>query len=114
MSKTRMTVGSRGEVMFGALNVGGGTTVKKIQTGTVSVNPPSIATVSRGVATATITGVRVGDKVYLEPPATLNDDLLFVGARVTANDTVSIYLYNPTVGAIDDGALTWDFVWLKF
>ena len=47
----------------------------------------------------------------MTPPATLNDDLLYVGARVTADDTVTVYLYNPTGGGIDDGALDWGWLW---
>jgi hypothetical protein len=77
----------------------------------VSVNPASIATVTRGSVDVTVPGIAVGDMVVCYPPAALNDDLLYVGCRVTAANTVRLYLYNPTVGAIDDGALTWEFAW---
>jgi hypothetical protein len=88
-----------------------GTDMKKVLAGSVSVDPPSIAATTRAAVAVTIVGVSVGDKVLFEPPAALNDDLLFVGARVTATDTVTIYLYNPTGGAIDDSGRTWDYLW---
>lgn len=87
----------------------GSKTIDGILTGTVSINPASIAATSRAATSVTIAGVKVGDTVVLEPPAALNDDLLYVGCRVTANDTVAVYLYNPTGGAIDDSARDWDY-----
>jgi hypothetical protein len=51
--------------------------------------------------------------VTLQPPSTLNNDLLYVGCRVTAANTLTIYLYNTTGGTIDDGALNWDYLWIK-
>jgi hypothetical protein len=87
------------------------TTIKGIYKGTVSVNPASISTVATGKISVTITGVRAGDIIHMERPDTLNDDLIFAGARVTADDTVTLYIYNPTGGGIDDGALTWNYLW---
>ena len=96
----------------GTLAVGGGTAITKITAATVSIDPASIAATSRGATTFTVTGAAVGDRISMEPPAGLNDDLVFVGARVTAADTATVYLYNPTAGAIDDGALTWNYTWM--
>ena len=111
MGKQRVT---RGELLVGALNVGGGTTVKKFKTGQVAVDPGPIASVSRGSVAVTITGLAVGDIVYFQPPAALNDDLVYHGCRVTGADTVTIYLYNPTGAAIDDTSRTWDYLWFDF
>jgi len=86
--------------------------MKKIIAASVSINPASIAATSRGATTFTVTGAVVGDRITMEPPEGLNDDLLFVGARVTAADTATVYLYNPTIAAIDDVALTWDYTWI--
>lgn len=107
MGYTRLT---RGRVLIGGFNSGSGSDVKKVATGAVSLDPGSIATVTRGTVTFTLTGAAAGDAVIMVPPATLNDDLLFVGARVTAADTVTVYLYNPTAGAIDDGPLSWTYL----
>lgn len=110
MGKNRVT---RGAALLGALNVGGGSDIRKLSAGTVSINPASIATVSRAATTFTVTGAAVGDLIFMSPPATLNDDLIFCGAKVTATDTATVYLYNPTAGPIDDGALTWEYLWVK-
>jgi hypothetical protein len=40
----------------------------------------------------------------MNPPADLNDDLLFVGCAVTGTDEGTVYLYNPTGGSINDTA----------
>jgi len=38
--------------------------------------------------------------------------LIFCGAAISAADTVSIYLYNPTGSAINDTARTFSYVWI--
>ena len=106
-----MSLWDKGRARLKSLQVGGGTLMRKIQSGTISINPPSIATITRAAVTFTLTGAAVGDRIVMEPPAALNDDLVFVGARVTAADTVTVYIYNPTAGAIDDAAQTWNYLW---
>jgi hypothetical protein len=84
--------------------------LKGIKFLTIAVDPASIPTVSTGKIAVTITGLRVGDIVVAERPDTLNDDLVYGGCRVTGNDTLTLYLYNPTGGPIDDGSLNWNFL----
>lgn len=88
-----------------------GVSIAGIRRGTVSINPASIATLTKGATIFTLTGARAGDMVLMIPPATLEDDLIPSGAIVTADDTVTVYLYNPTLGAVDGAALTWTYVW---
>lgn len=107
MSFNRVT---QGTALVGSLSVGGGTTLNKVASGTVSLNPASINATTRGAVTFTLTGADTNDIIVMNPPATLNDDLLYVGAAVTAANTVTVYLYNPTAGAIDDSALTWKYL----
>lgn len=102
----------RGKAKLGSIYIGGGTLIKKVKSGTVSINPASIATVSTAATTFTITGANVGDALIMNRPASLNDDLIDAGCAITAADTGTIYLYNPTVGAIDDGALSWIYTWI--
>lgn len=102
---------SRGPVLAGAIQLLGGDLVKRIDAGTVSINPASIAATSRGATAVTISGAAVGDRVVFSPPSGLEDDLLFVGAAVTGANTATVSLYNPTAGAIDGAALTWDYLW---
>lgn len=84
-----------------------------VKRGVVAVDPPSIATVSRGSAAVTVTGVKVGDIFIPDFQPAISDDLIFVGAKITANDTVTFYFYNPTAGAIDDAVQNWDYIWIK-
>jgi hypothetical protein len=87
------------------LTVGGGTTINKIASGTASVDFPSIAPVSTGSATFTLTGAVTSDIVILNVPA-LTNGLGFVGASVTAADTVTVYAVNTTASAIHNAAVT--------
>jgi hypothetical protein len=93
------------------LKVGGNETIKEIDRGTVAVDPGSIGATSTGTVDVTITGLAAGDFVMLMRPDGLHDDLIVSGHRVQAADTLRIYLYNPTGGAIDDGSLTWEYLW---
>ncbi len=103
---------TKGEASMGAVQVGTGDVVYGFDFGTTSINPASIATVSRGATTFTLTGAKVGDVLVCNPPAGLNDDLLYVGCAITAADTATVYLYNPTGSAIDDAAGTWTYLWI--
>jgi hypothetical protein len=47
----------------------------------------------------------------MEPPSNLESGLYPRGAKVTANDTVTVYIGNPTAAAIDGAALTWSYMW---
>lgn len=105
---------TRGIGLFGAVNIGGGNSVTKVVKGTQSLNPASINNVTRGTVTFTLTGARSGDLIHMMPPAAFNDDLIFAGCDVTADDTVTVYIYNPTAAPIDDAAQTWKYVWIKF
>jgi hypothetical protein len=82
-----------------------------LQYGTVSVDPASIAATTRLGIDVTITGLAVGDLLVMHPPVGLHDDLVLHGWRVKDDDTATIFLYNPTAGAIDDPAQTWEYEW---
>jgi hypothetical protein len=81
--------------------------------GSVSVDPPSINATSRGSIAVTVTGVSVGDVFIPEFNNSINDDLVFMGAKVTATNQVTFYFYNPTGGSIDDAAQVWSYTWIK-
>jgi hypothetical protein len=89
----------------------GGTAIKKIGTSSVNIDPPSIAANTRGTATGTITGVAVGDTIFMNPPGSLEAGLLFVGCNITGADTVTVTLYNATAGAIDGASKGWTYEW---
>lgn len=100
-----------GDLDVATLQVGTGDIIKKIEAGTVSADPGSIAAQTRGSVDVTVTGVATGDIVTMNPPDGLNTGLAYAGCRVTGADTVRVYLANITGGAIDDGSLTWDYLW---
>jgi hypothetical protein len=80
--------------------------------GSVVVDPGSIATVARGSIAVSVPGVTIGDIFIPEFQPAINDDLVFLGAKITADDTVTFYFYNPTGLAIDDVAQMWDYTWI--
>ena len=103
---------SKGEVAVGALQVGDNDMVYGIEFGTVEINPASLNATTRGATTFTLTGAATTDIIIVNPPSDLNDDLIFAGAAVTAADTVTIYLYNPTASSIDQAAATFSYCWI--
>ncbi len=103
---------SRGEVAVGGIIGSTGDVNYGLDFGTASVDPASINATTRGSVTFTLTGAKTTDIIIVNPPADLNDDLLFVGAAISAADTVSIYLYNPTGSAINETSRTFSYVWI--
>lgn len=103
---------SKGEVAVGALQVGDNDMVYGIEFGTVEIDPASINATTRGGTTFTLTGAATTDIIIVNPPSTLNDDLIFCGAAVTAADEVTVYLYNPTAGSINQAAATFSYCWI--
>lgn len=103
---------SKGEVAVGALQVGDNDMVYGIEFGTVEIDPAAINATTRGGTTFTLTGAATTDIIIVNPPSTLNDDLIFCGAAVTAADTVTVYLYNPTAGSINQAAATFSYCWI--
>ena len=102
---------TKATALVGALGVGSGDKIYGFDFGTVSLNPASISATTKGTVTFTLTGAKTTDIIVMNPPA-LNDDLVYCGAAVTADDTVTVYIYNPTAGAIDDTARTWSYFWV--
>ena len=97
-----------------ALTIGaGGTKLGKVLVGTVDVNPASLATLTSGETTVTITGAAVGDIVVMNVPASLETGLAFSGARVSAADTVAVRLTNVTAGSVDGANRTWGYMLVK-
>lgn len=63
----------------------------------------SISATSTGTSTVTVYGARSEDAVSVGLPSALSASVI-PWARVTADDTVTIYLYNPTGSPIDPAA----------
>jgi hypothetical protein len=103
---------TKGEAAVGALQIGDNDMVYGIEFGTVEIDPANLNATTRGATTFTLTGAATTDIIIVNPPSDLNDDLIFAGAAVTAADTVTIYLYNPTAGAINQAAATFSYCWI--
>ena len=71
----------------------------------ISIDVASVAAAISAEQTFTAPGVKVGDMVFVNPPAvgtaTLNAGLGVAGVRVTAADTIGIRFINATAGALD-------------
>lgn len=86
-----------------------------VQTVTVTLDPVSIPPVSRSEHIIPVFGLQNGDMVTVSPPASLDDDLLFVGYDVQLRPigtVVVVYLYNASNVAIDDPIDFWKIQYL--
>lgn len=81
-----------------------------VEYGTFVLDAASIAAAAQGIETAAITGVAVGDAVFLNARA-MEDNAAVVGGKVTDTDEVSIYINNmfDATTAVDLGSLTFDY-----
>jgi len=85
-----------------------------IVTGTVTVNPGSIADEATLDVDVTITGIETGDVlIALQPSADLIADLQQVGIWISAADTATVRLANDSGGALDEPETTWKFAYIK-
>jgi len=82
-----------------------------IEFGTFTLDPASIAAAAQGVETVTITGAKTGDQVFVNAQA-LPLMAIMAGAKVTATDTISLYLNNAydSVTAVDIASKTFDYM----
>lgn len=74
--------------------------------GSATLDFPSIAASSIETLTITVTGATVGDTVFIGAPSGIETGLIW-SAFVSASDTVTLRLFNTTVGAIDPVSATW-------
>lgn len=95
---------TKGNALTGALNVGGGTSVKKIQSGTVAVDFPSTAAYNMSSATFTITGVAAGDVLVLNTASTIG--VATTGASVFTLSHVAALSANTGVAFGTAGSAT--------
>ena len=72
----------------------------------------SVNTLTQTSFTATVTGAAVGDRVVATPPDALNARIS-VFARVTAANTVTIYLNNPSASTASLSTGTWSIAVIR-
>lgn len=82
-----------------------------LEWGTFTLDPAAIAAGAQGIETVTIDGIAVGDMVFIQAEA-LEQDISVVGSKVTADDTLSVYINNPDAGgaSVNGGNLTYNVI----
>lgn len=86
--------------------------IRGITVVSATVDLGSVAANTTETETATVPGVKTGDIVLAEKP-TLEAGLLVGTCWVSAADTVSIQVGNPTGSAIDAASETWRFTVIR-
>ncbi|MFQ5786720.1 MAG: hypothetical protein ACE5H1_01940 [Thermodesulfobacteriota bacterium] len=89
-----------------------GTFITNFKHGSVSVDPPNISGNSEASFTVTISGLVTTDRLFLTPD-TLEEQLIFKGARIISANTVTIKIANVQTGAVDGAALNWNYFAIK-
>lgn len=79
-------------------------TAERMGQATVDIGPINAGSVA--TFTISVPGAAVGDPVYVAAPDTLPAGLIW-SAHVTAADTVTVRVYNPTASAVDPPSGTW-------
>lgn len=90
-----------------------GVAVKQLNSGSVSVNPGTLAAGAELDISVTITGAAAGDIVQVMPPNAAAETGLSVAlVWVSAADTVKIRVSNlNAVAALVGGAQNWTYLW---
>jgi len=88
------------------------TSFRAMTYGTLTVDPPEIATISRGFVDVSIPGLNPQDLIICYPPADLVTTLAFAGCTPITPNVLRIYLVNPTAGNVDGASnANWGYVW---
>lgn len=80
----------------------------------LTIDPDSLAAAAQIIETVAIPGARAGDPTFVNPRA-IETQLVCQGSKVTADDVVSVYLYNGinATTAIDGGSKVYDLMIFK-
>lgn len=70
---------------------------------TATLTPTSVATITAPTQTFTVTGLKVGDMVNVNPPSQ-TAGVSLAAARVSAADTLALTFVNPTAGSVTPAA----------
>lgn len=85
----------------------------KVEFGTFTLNPTTIAAASESEVTTSFDGLASGDLVFVNPRA-LTSGLHVKGARVTASDVLGVTLRNELTTSVDGAEITYDYLVVKF
>ena len=82
------------KVVTGLVVGSNGTQITQLRVFTPTLTPASVAAASVAEQTFAVSGLTTSDKVFVEPPAETNTDIMLVSARVSAADTLALRFYN--------------------
>ena len=108
MADNRLT---RATALVGGVQIGTTSEVRGIKYDSAAIDFASVAAGETGSGTITVTGAAAGDIVVVNPPA-LTTGLGFAGAKVTAANTVTVYVVNASADTIDEGSATFTYLWI--
>lgn len=74
---------------------------------TAAIDHGDVTAVTVKEASVTVSGLRTTDMVTVNPPAALAGNLAVAGAHVSAANTLTVALSNPTASTITAGSNTW-------
>jgi hypothetical protein len=77
-------------------------------TGTFTLDPSSLTTLTGEVATITVPGVLATDVATVSPQTALTTGIIISYVRCAAN-TITMGIFNATGGTIDQASGTWNF-----
>jgi hypothetical protein len=78
-------------------------------TGSFTLDPGSLTTLTGEVETITVPGVAVGDVATVCPQSALTAGLIVSYVRCAAN-TITFSIFNATAGTVDLASGTWNFM----
>lgn len=105
--------GGGGLQILDAVQIGrAGTPIGAVIMGTFTLDIASIGAAQEAEQSVTVTGVAVGDMVYVAgPDAGLSVAVVITAAYVSAADTVKFRVLNPTAGALDPASAVFRYIW---
>ena len=84
-----------------------------LEFGTVDIEPGGVAGDAKEDTTVEVDGVETGDVVFMTAPSDLEDNLVFIGAKVTDDNEVTVSIKNLDSGETTGAEKTWGIVVLK-
>ena len=79
-------------------------------TGTVTINPASLAAGAVANETVTVTGLATTDVVAVRPPVTIEAGIHVLSSDVSAANTLRVRVFNSTAGTVDPASASWTYV----
>lgn len=82
-----------------------------VEFGTFTLNPASLAAATKVGVAVTVSGVKAGDSVFVNPQD-LDYGIVVTGAKVTADNEVTVYINNTydATTAVDGADKTYDIL----